>query len=120
MWHICLCVTGGELEQKKERYELLWFSYLCGGTNSPFSLKTGLFTGRQASELGDYTKPSAEQVSTSKKLRLLKVLLRCLCRLFKGQSDRFDSSGISMCAKGVYVHLILNVSTNHGDKSGST
>lgn len=35
--------------------------------------KNVLFTVQQASELWDYTKPLTEQVSTSKKLWLLKV-----------------------------------------------
>lgn len=42
-----------------------------GGT---VSSKNRPFTVQQASELGDYTKPSTRQVSTSKKLWLLKLL----------------------------------------------
>lgn len=80
---------------------MLWLSSQCGWTHSLSALETGLFTVQQASELGDYTKPSTEQVSTSKKLQLLKVLLRCLCRLSEGRTDWVDSSGIAVCAQCV-------------------
>ena len=79
--------------------------------------KTGLFTVQQASELEDHTKPSAGQDSTWKKLQLLKVLLRCLCRLSEGRADWVDSSGdCSLWNRSFWFWTVIKNQTN---KSGS-
>ena len=79
--------------------------------------KTGLFTVQQASELEDHTKPSAGQDSTWKKLQLLKVLLRCLCRLSEGWADWVDSSGD--CSLWNWSFWFWTVIKNQTNKSGS-
>lgn len=95
---VCVFVVVSQRRDgERERSAVFWLSSLCGWAHSLSPLKTGLFTVQQASVLGDYTKPSTEQFSTSKKLQLFKVLLGCLCRLSEGRADLVDSSRIAVC-----------------------